>query len=109
MKKTLIVMFLCFFFGSCSIPFQNIYQENITLKEASVSETTSEKIEIPEEKKLFIVTYTNEGFIPQYFNIQLGETVRFINASSLPMWVASGPHPIHTDFPEFDALKEYIP
>lgn len=57
----------------------------------------------------FIVSYTDNGYIPQYFNAQKGTKVTFINNASIPMWTASGPHPVHTDYSEFDALREYLP
>lgn len=31
------------------------------------------------------------------------------NNASIPTWTASGPYPVHTDYSEFDALKEYLP
>lgn len=48
------------------------------------------------------VTYTNEGFSPDRITIARGATVSFINESDIPLWVASDPHPSHTDYPEFD-------
>ena len=46
------------------------------------------------------VTYTNSGFSPRTVSIQKGQTVVFANNSSGAMWVASSPHPTHTDYPE---------
>lgn len=51
-----------------------------------------------------IVHYTNNGFSPTPVKIKLGDTVTFINESDGPMWVASNPHPTHTDYPSFDEL-----
>ena len=48
------------------------------------------------------VTFTDNGFTPATVTIKKGETVRFTNQSSELMWVASNPHPTHTDYPEFD-------
>lgn len=55
------------------------------------------------------VTYTDSGFSPQTINISTGDTVIFVNNSTHPMWVASNPHPIHTDYSAFDARKGYAP
>ena len=55
-----------------------------------------------------IVNYTDKGFSPSSLEIKLGETVQFANNSSGGMWVASGPHPSHTAYPEFDP-KRNIP
>lgn len=51
------------------------------------------------------VTYNGTAFSPAKITVQPGTTVKFVNQSSSPMWVASDPHPVHTDFSEFDAKK----
>ncbi len=56
---------------------------------------------IPEENITY-VTYTDEGYLPQTIEIQLGDTVVFVNESSRDMWVASDPHPAHTNLSTFD-------
>ena len=52
-----------------------------------------------------LVTYTENGFSPQSIKITKGSTVKFINKSEMPLWVASDPHPEHSDYPEFDTPK----
>lgn len=52
-----------------------------------------------------VVVYTDEGFSPATMNIALGTKVMFENKSSKAFWPASGPHPEHTNYPEFDAKK----
>lgn len=76
-------------------------------------EVTAINNQIPEEtiqqpQLEMIVVYTDEWYAPQYFNIKKWTSVTFVNNSSIPMWTASGPHPVHTDYPEFDAKKEYL-
>ncbi len=48
------------------------------------------------------VEYTDEGFSPKVVEISKGETVLFVNKSSVSMWVASNNHPAHTILPTFD-------
>lgn len=48
------------------------------------------------------VTYSDDGFSPQTVEITQGETVRFVNESSRPMWVASDDHPAHNILSTFD-------
>lgn len=48
------------------------------------------------------VTYSDEGFSPKEVIIARGSTVNFVNKSQIPLWVASDPHPEHTNYPEFD-------
>ena len=55
----------------------------------------------------FVVTYTSSGFTPSTLTVPSGTTVQFVNGSSNSMWVASDPHPTHTDYPGFDAKKSY--
>ena len=52
------------------------------------------------------VIYRDSGFTPSSLSIQVGTTVKFINQSSKPMWVASDPHPVHTGYSAFDQLSD---
>jgi plastocyanin len=54
-----------------------------------------------------VIVYSDSGFSPKGITVKLGDTVVFKNESSRGMWVASAPHPTHTDYPEFDAKKAY--
>lgn len=51
------------------------------------------------------VLYTESGFSPQVLHIKQGESVTFKNETTGDMWVASNPHPTHTDLSSFDAQK----
>jgi len=53
-----------------------------------------------------VVNFDGKTFSPQNITIKAGETVKFINKSDSLMWVASNPHPIHTDYSEFDNREE---
>jgi hypothetical protein len=53
--------------------------------------------------------YTSEGYSPNFLEVPLGSRVAFRNATNIPMWTASDPHPIHSDFPVFDSQKDYLP
>ena len=57
----------------------------------------------------YIVTYTDNGFSPSTLTVPNGATVQFKNNASDSVWVASNPHPTHTDYPGFDALRNYGP
>lgn len=50
----------------------------------------------------YTVTYTTNGFQPSFIAVRSGDSVKFRNESEIGMWVASNPHPTHTDYPEFD-------
>jgi plastocyanin len=49
------------------------------------------------------VTYDNNGFEPKQITVAKGSSVNFANKTQMPMWIASAPHPEHTDYPELDA------
>jgi plastocyanin len=51
------------------------------------------------------ISYTDSGFEPANQDVVAGQTVRFVNNSSVSMWVASDDHPTHTDYPEFDSKQ----
>ncbi len=48
------------------------------------------------------VEITDRGFLPRVIQIERGETVTFINTRGKPVWPASNPHPIHTNYSAFD-------
>jgi plastocyanin len=53
------------------------------------------------------VTITAGGtFSPATLTVKKGTKVTWTNAGSLPVWPASAPHPVHTDYPGFDAKTD---
>lgn len=54
-----------------------------------------------------VVTYTDEGFSPRVLRVKKGDQVLFKNETTTSMWVASGPHPYHTDLESFDAQRPF--
>jgi plastocyanin len=50
----------------------------------------------------YSVSYTDQGFSPATVTINNGDSVTWTNNSTNRMWVASDPHPTHTDLPGFD-------
>ena len=50
-----------------------------------------------------IVTYIDGKFDPAMIGpISPGSTVKFVNKSTKPVWIASDNHPTHKNLPEFD-------
>lgn len=62
---------------------------------------------VPVETKT--ISFTGSSFSPQFISVKLGDTVTFVNNSTVGMWIASAPHPTHTDYPEFDDKKALNP
>ena len=54
------------------------------------------------------VKYDGSSFSPKTLNIKVGDVVVFKNESDKAFWPASGPHPQHTNYPEFDPKKEIV-
>ena len=48
------------------------------------------------------VRYTDTGYEPKELSVPIGTMVTFVNERKKDMWVASDPHPAHTDLPTFD-------
>lgn len=69
----------------------------------TIQEQTGTSAAMPETS--MTITYTDSGFSPKSITVKLGDTVKFMNNSSKMMWVASAPHPTHTNYPAFDAKK----
>ncbi len=51
------------------------------------------------------IDFTDAGFQYPVMTVELGTTVFFFNESSGSVWIASDPHPAHTDLPGFDSGK----
>ena len=48
------------------------------------------------------ILYTASGFSPRALRVAAGTTITFNNKTNRNMWVASDPHPTHTDNPSFN-------
>lgn len=55
--------------------------------------------------KKWTVEMNQSGFSPASLEIEVGDTVEFVNKDSAPHWPASGIHPTHLLCPGFDSLK----
>ena len=59
-------------------------------------------VSINADGPLMRVVYTNKGFKPAAVTVESGTTVEWTNESDKLLWVASDPHPSHTNLPGFD-------
>ena len=81
----------------------NISTQDVPLKtEESLPEVNTDTEQSLENTQKISVSYTSSGFSPSTLTINAGDTVVFTNDTNIQMWVASNPHPIHTDLSEFD-------
>ncbi|MEK7659234.1 MAG: hypothetical protein AAB338_01085 [Patescibacteria group bacterium] len=56
--------------------------------------------------RVYTVFYTSGVFSPTNLQINVGDTVRFLNDSILAIRVVSDPHPAHDDLPGFDSISD---
>lgn len=77
----------------------------VTITSTSTPASTNTPATTPTTE--FTVRYTDSGYSPDTIEVPGGSTVRFTSESSNPMWTASDPHPVHTNFSAFDARKSY--
>ncbi|MGE5392208.1 MAG: cupredoxin domain-containing protein [Candidatus Saccharibacteria bacterium] len=56
-----------------------------------------------------VIQMTDNGFTPSTITVKQGTTVVFQNTGTAGHWPASNPHPVHTDYPGFDAKKVVQP
>lgn len=59
--------------------------------------------------QVYAVDFNGTAFTPAAVNIKVNDWVFFKNNSASDFWPASNPHPTHTDYPAFDALKRIAP
>lgn len=55
--------------------------------------------------QVFEIVYNGDSFSPSTLFIKNGDIIIFKNESKGDFWPASNPHPLHTDYPEFDPKK----
>lgn len=102
----LIVGYLFFSSRQASAPTKPEITEAPTeaqVQETAAAPSTTEGAMMKKEANT--VTYSDSGFSPKSLTVPAGTTVTFVNNSDSSMWVASSPHPVHTDLPGFDELE----
>lgn len=92
-----IVAFLVIMAGATTM----LITGNVASNNKLASDSESDKV----KAQAVTVTYSDTGFSPQSITVTKGTTVNFINKSQIPLWVATDPHPEHTDYPEFESVK----
>ena len=55
--------------------------------------------------QVFEVAYDGTVFSPSTVSVKNGDIIIFKNNSKADFWPASNPHPMHSDYPEFDPKK----
>ncbi len=111
MKNTFIVILAIIVLGGGLLLYQNSQSSTSTSNPTPLEVVTitlsATPTPSPEQTENSVITYTDEGFSPNSITVKAGTAVTWINSGNQPMWVASSPHPQHTDLPGFDALKGY--
>ena len=63
------------------------------------------KVNLDTSAAAAVVINENGNFSPSEVKIKKGGKVTWVNKGQNPVWPASNPHPIHTDYPGFDASR----
>lgn len=112
-KWTIASMLLLLFVVSGTLMTALAYLRNDSTQQSAPSTTSqseaSTKVQSPLESApksdSVTVIYTDRGFSPASLTVTKGTTIVFDNQTEIPMWVASDPHPEHTDYPDFDVMR----
>lgn len=102
MKKALIVIVVLVLLGGGGYLVWSMMDTDT--QNGALEETENETVdqEATEAEATNEVSYTDSGFEPATITVDAGTEVTWTNDSGSDMWVASDPHPVHTDFGEFD-------
>jgi|SRR6185437_5340242 len=78
---------------------------------ANSTSSANQESQTPDGGTIQVVEVDFDGtqFTPKTVNIHANDWVFFKNTRNTGFWVASDPHPTHTDYPGFDALKTIAP
>lgn len=82
-----------------------ISEESKTSDEEIKEEANKEEEEESMAKNQVTIEYDEDGFEPKSVTVKSGTSVIWKNDADNSVWVASAPHPAHTDYPGFDQLK----
>lgn len=74
------------------------------IRQCSISSSSSSRSSSSSKHaaQTYIITYTDNGFQPSFLAVRVNDVVKFRNQSTVGMWIASNPHPTHSDYPELD-------
>lgn len=94
--------------SACGQQSEVMQNESANNNQVSQPDNNSASGENTTQDEVMIV-YSDAGFAPATVEIGVGTRVVFQNNSSEAFWPASGPHPQHTNYPEFDAKRAIAP
>lgn len=87
-------------------PDKTIQNNNTASPEYSPGTYSSgEEVSAGLDIQVVAVNYDGQTFTPSSVNIKVGDYVIFYNKSTKDFWPASGVHPAHLQYPEFDPKK----
>lgn len=104
MKKLFVIVVVILGLGGATyvVLTSRSEQPNEDSKTDNFTENTQTAPSEPQNSENITVTYDDNGFSPKAITIPSGTEVTFINNTQIPLYVASDPHPDHTDYEEFD-------
>jgi len=104
----IVIVGLFFYFNDAQAPVQQNTQQQST---ATLTPPVTEVTPVAPAPKPIVksapvakntVSYAADAFTPTTLNVKAGESVKFVNNSTLSMWVMSGPDAYHSEYPSFN-------
>ncbi|MFT5281093.1 MAG: plastocyanin [Flavobacteriaceae bacterium] len=100
---SIVILLIIFFLLKNSKQDENLIPAPLVQEDPKDENQTNENNLFAKESN---ISYTNEGFSPDTLEIGQNARIVFTNTSDNPMWIASSPHPEHTDYSAFDQKGE---
>jgi plastocyanin len=104
MKKILIILIVAAILGP---GYLFIYKNKVQSPDAGYSAIFIDADDVSSDT--VVVKITDDGFDPTEVSIRRGGKVVFVNSSGTFAWPASDPHPIHSNYYEFDPQEPMKP
>lgn len=102
-KLAVLVLGGALILGGCSLfPSQTAVN---TVAPQATSQASPVENPLEDMTNAVTVSYKDGAFSPSLVKVKAGQAVKFVNSGKDPVWVASDPHPTHTDYPGFDSRK----
>ena len=104
MKKTLVIIGAVIGIAILGFAVLRPNSGTQTAENTQITPPSSEQqtAETNEQPTITTIKYSEAGFEPKEITVKQGTKVQFVNNTQIPMYVATDPHPDHTDYPEFE-------
>ncbi len=100
MKNIVIAVIIVLSVGLAAWYYGNRPADTVPKEDRETQRVEGQEPETPATATTII--HTDSGFTPASVTVKVGEPAKWVNEGSERMWVASDPHPVHTNYQGFD-------